>query len=46
MISELDYSFIEDFDHYLKTNGCSPVSVAKYLKNLKKITNTVSTAGC
>src|SRR5690606_9663718 len=38
-ISELDYSFIEDLDYYLKTNGCSPVSAAKYLKNLKKITN-------
>ena len=38
-VTELDYSFIVDFDYYLKTNGCSPVSAAKYLKNLKKITN-------
>ena len=36
----LDYSFIYDFDYYLKKDvGCSAVTVAKYVKNLKKIIN-------
>lgn len=40
LLTELDYSFIEDFDYFLKTDlRCSAVSAAKYLKNLRKIVN-------
>ena len=39
-IDRLDYSFIHDFDYYLKKEfKCVPVTVAKYVKNLKKIVN-------
>lgn len=39
-IGRLDYLFIYDFDHYLKKEaGCKPVTVAKYIKHLKKIVN-------
>lgn len=37
-IERLDYSFIRDFDYYLKKEfKCVPVTVAKYVKHLKKI---------
>ena len=39
-IGHLDYSFIRDYDFYLKREAnCKPVSVAKYIKHLKKIVN-------
>jgi site-specific recombinase XerD len=39
-IGSLDYLFIYDFDHYLKKDAnCKPVTVAKYIKHLKKIVN-------
>lgn len=37
-IDLVDYSFIRDFDYYLKKEfKCVPVTVAKYIKHLKKI---------
>ena len=37
-IERLDYSFIRDFDYYLKKEfSCIPVTVAKYVKHRKKI---------
>jgi site-specific recombinase XerD len=39
-IDRLDYLFIYDFDHYLKKEAnCDPVTVAKYIKHLKKVVN-------
>lgn len=39
-IDQLDYSFIRDYDYYLKKEAkCLPVTVAKYIKHLKKIVN-------
>jgi site-specific recombinase XerD len=39
-IDRLDYSFIRDYDYYLKKEAkCLPVTVAKYIKHLKKIIN-------
>jgi len=39
-IGHLDYSFIRDYDFYLKSEAnCLPVTVAKYIKHLKKIVN-------
>nr|WP_294897148.1 site-specific integrase [uncultured Pedobacter sp.] len=39
-IKDLDQSFIENFEFYLKTEcNCSGVSAAKYIKHLKKIIN-------
>ena len=39
-IDDLDYLFIYNFDHYLKKEtSCDPVTVAKYIKHLKKIVN-------
>lgn len=39
-IGRLDYLFIYEYDHYLKKEaGCKPVTVAKYIKHLKKIIN-------
>lgn len=39
-IGRLDYLFIRDYDYYLKKEAkCKPVTVAKYIKHLKKIIN-------
>ena len=39
-IGRLDYSFIRDYDYYLKKEAkCISVTVAKYIKHLKKIIN-------
>lgn len=39
-ISELNYAFINNFEHYLRADcKCSDVSAAKYIKHLKKIVN-------
>ncbi|MNK91140.1 Tyrosine recombinase XerD [compost metagenome] len=39
-ITELNYAFINNFEHYLRTDcKCSDVSAAKYIKHLKKIAN-------
>ena len=39
-IGRLDYSFIRDYDYYLKKEAkCISVTVAKYIKHLKKIVN-------
>lgn len=39
-ISELNYAFISNFEHYLRADcKCSDVSAAKYIKHLKKIVN-------
>jgi len=39
-INELNYAFINNFEHYLRADcKCSDVSAAKYIKHLKKIVN-------
>ncbi|MES2873591.1 MAG: site-specific integrase [Bacteroidota bacterium] len=39
-INALDYNFIKDFEHHLKTFfSLAPVSAKKYIKNFKKVVN-------
>lgn len=39
-LSNLEYSFITDFEHYFKTEkNCNHNTTAKYLKNVRKIVN-------
>lgn len=39
-IQKIDHTFITDYEFFLRSaKGCSPVSVAKYMKHLRKIVN-------
>ncbi|WP_134087750.1 site-specific integrase [Olivibacter sp. XZL3] len=39
-IQKVDHAFITDYEFFLRSEkGCSPVSVAKYMKHLRKIIN-------
>ncbi|WP_134090970.1 site-specific integrase [Olivibacter sp. XZL3] len=39
-IQKIDHAFITDYEFFLRSEkGCSPVSVAKYMKHLRKIVN-------
>ena len=40
LLSELNYKFVTDFEHYLKTvRKCNHNSTLKYLRNLRKVVN-------
>ncbi|MBU3661341.1 MAG: site-specific integrase [Flavobacteriales bacterium] len=38
-LKELDYKFITDFEHYLKTEGIAHNTAMKYIRNVKKVIN-------
>ena len=38
-LKELDYKFITDFEHYLKTEGITHNTAMKYIRNVKKVIN-------
>lgn len=38
-LKELDYKFITDFEHHLKTEGIAHNTAMKYIRNVKKVIN-------
>jgi site-specific recombinase XerD len=38
-LKELDYKFITDFEHFLKTEGIAHNTAMKYIRNVKKVIN-------
>ncbi len=38
-LKELDYKFITEFEHFLKTHGIAHNTAMKYIRNIKKVVN-------